>query len=200
MDRLDGSRRGRARAGGIANLEPEPMSLATRNAETPGDDCSRARELTSARCDGELPDERELERHLADCEPCRVFAGELRTVRREFAELADGSAPDLWPRIASSARTAGRPQPRRPQPRRLQPRRLQPRDMLLRAAAALVGCVGTLALLHAATDEPSNDAAPDDPSSPFAALDARKLEREPLTTSPEHQLLLALAASAEDRR
>lgn len=143
-------------------------------------DCTRARESASARFDGELLDARELERHLGRCADCRAFDGALAASRGAMRELALPPTRDLWPRIAARTR------------RKLLERRL------VRLAAALVGCVGTWALLRGGASQAP--AAGADALAPIAALDDPHAELQRLAESPEHQLLLALAATTEDRR
>jgi anti-sigma factor RsiW len=93
--------------------------------QTDDHDCVRARELISARLDGELTEPEALEAHLALCGKCRAHERTLATIARGFAALREPAAlPDLWPRIERGAR----------------PRRLVP--ALARVAAALVGFVG----------------------------------------------------------
>ena len=73
--------------------------------------CSAAREVISARLDGEAAEleTSELANHLASCTSCREFETRVLAMRRSTFVVAD-SPPDLAPAIL--ARLASQPRPR----------------------------------------------------------------------------------------
>jgi anti-sigma factor RsiW len=79
--------------------------------------CTRYRELISARRDGEItPDElAELEGHLQDCPDCRSFAGELENLGEALADRPREQLPEMIEqRILSD--TIGAKAPAAPRP------------------------------------------------------------------------------------
>lgn len=146
-------------------------------------DCAHARELASARADGELNDAEPLERHLADCTACCEFAEALKPLHDELRELAVTPTNDAWPRIATRTRC------------KLVEQRL------VRLAAAVIGFVGTFAALRSTAQTPANSAiSAANGLQPIAALQQPDAELQRLAQAPEHQLLLAFAAREEARR
>lgn len=107
-------------------------------------DCAPFREQASAWLDAEAHDAARLQEHLAACGACRSHVEALRALSARFAAVRDGrtsralehgvgdeAASDLWPRIEARVRVDQRPAKR----------------VALRAAAALLGCAPTAALL-----------------------------------------------------
>lgn len=112
--------------------------------------CADARLAASAWLDGEEPASAKLTRHLESCADCRAHLDDLRALAERLDALRDGPwdvsaarapastgapGPDLWPGIAARASAAGRA-------------RRAWRPVALRAAAALIGCAGTAAMLQ----------------------------------------------------
>lgn len=136
--------------------------------------CAQARTAISMRHDGELPDARALEAHLAACVACRVHDERLRALDASWATLRDATpSEDVWrgierrlPSRPAALVARGRP------------------ALLARAAAAALGVLGVAALAWASgrtADAPAETvvAAP-----PFAVLfrlarsDAARSDRE----------------------
>lgn len=95
-------------------------------------DCAVFREQASAWLDAEAHDAPRLQEHLATCSACRAHTDALRALSARFAAATDvAGSSDLWPRIALRVRAEQRPT----------------RRVALRAAAAVLGCAPTAALL-----------------------------------------------------
>ncbi len=58
--------------------------------------CRELVELVTSYLEGALPpaDRRSLERHLADCEGCRAYLAQLRSVLRAAGRLSERSLPE----------------------------------------------------------------------------------------------------------
>lgn len=121
---------------------------------------------------GELPprDEREVRRHLMQCEDCRAEEQALRSLLNEAAALPDEIMPgrDLWEGIAPrlQARSALPAQPARPaqdlpEVRVIGPRPVRPlpRWMLAAASVALVVTTSLVTLRFAEQDDPATPVA-----------------------------------------
>lgn len=143
-------------------------------------DCESARELASARCDGERVDAALLERHLYVCADCRDFADAIARAGVELRGLLAPAARDPWLAIQTRAR------------------RRRAREWTLRAGAALVGCAATLALLELAGRAPT-PIAQGGALAQLAELETPSTEQQRLSQSPELQLLVAVAAAREHR-
>jgi hypothetical protein len=155
-----------------------------------GLDCADARVQASAWLDGEWPSSDALASHLLACDDCRAHVEDLRALSARLAPLRfETPEPDLWPALAQRAIAA-------------RSRRAPPwRTIAQRAAAALVGCAGTAALLQATEGGPANDAASPDPRPKWpTALHGGSEGAEAIRTTLEQHLLAALERTTGERR
>jgi hypothetical protein len=143
--------------------------------------CEAARLQASAWIDAELQDERALHEHLNGCAACRAHAQALREAQALFEPLRNEEpVADLWPQIQARANS-------------LTARKTQaqtPRAHWARAAAALLGCAGTAALLHAASRAAESRDAPD--IAHLSELLHGQMHRPALEALPEQRLLAAI--------
>jgi hypothetical protein len=126
------------------------------------------------------------EKHARVCGDCRAYSAELRRARRELALLACAPTADLWSRIEARA----------PRGRRWTP-------LVWRAAALLVGLLGTLAALLAlerARPAPTIAADRREPWASLAPLRDPTADLDRAAEVPEFQLLALLTTPREDER
>jgi hypothetical protein len=107
----------------------------------------RTLELLDDYVGGELPprDERDVRRHLMQCEPCRAEETALRTLLDEAAELPESIAPprDLWLDIAPRLESRGGAAPERLDEVRTFGRPVRPLPWWMLAAASIALVVVT---------------------------------------------------------
>jgi predicted anti-sigma-YlaC factor YlaD len=145
----------------------------------PDPSCERARRSASLAVDGVLSEleQRHLDRHLRDCDDCRLFAAQVAGV----TALLRGASPVLPRRPVELSRRAVE-----------RPRRLPLRAPRLRTTVATVGSVAAVVLvsLFALTTAtgPSRPGRPDFGAAPVSAAQEmallRSLRRAEMTPPP----------------